>query len=342
MPKEQTKKDSLVGRYDILRLEGHKTKGLDRPVPIALKGLSEFSIVVQSGVDASLFPNEKQQDRVRFENKNLVNRDFSEFSFKSALFRYCDLSGVKFNHAILKHCIFDNCILEGADFRYANLQNARLVDCQLFAANFDQSLLCQSVIESCSMGAQSFHEANCQGMKLNNSQVIHGFFDGADLSGAELRNTVLRDCTLSNTHFDHAVLNDCQFRGCESFQDGPVFSGSVLNNVALMDCKLQAPKLVNTTLRSCKMTRVSMESALLEGTLFQDVELEGGTLKDCFSLELGPVFEQCQLKKVLIDRAELVNARFIQSTFLKALIRHSEFSDWTMTHTSLDSDTLIE
>lgn len=373
MSKDDIKEESLPGHNNVLALDGQKTFGLSGKNAIKLKAMGEYGIVIENSAEPHLYKSKASQNRtikpadfapgdtvpeyqdfsehsfrhkhlegIRFNQNKLLHCDFSGTFLSAAVFKVCDLSGVNFTHANLNDCIFDGCNLDGADLRNANLQGARIVDCHLFAANFDQSSLKGAVIERCSMGAQSFHNANCSGMKLNNSTIIHGFFNDADLSGAELHNMVFRNCTLSNTHFDNALLEDCQFRGCDSFQSGPVFSGGTLNNVMMMDCEFQVARMVRTHISNSIMTRVALESALLEGTSFDKVIFQEGELKECYSLDQGPVFTQCRLDHVLINQAELTNARFDRSSFIGAIIRDSDFNSWTMNHTGLDSETIIE
>ncbi|MGI9275748.1 MAG: pentapeptide repeat-containing protein [Endozoicomonas sp.] len=364
--------ENETGRCDILAKDVQPTKGLSGDNTIKLRGLGEYSIAVKPVKEAELIKSQQEDplaiiqglhpgvnvpphislkgetlsgldlERVRFHQNRLNGCDFRKACLRGAGFKRCDLSGADFRGADLRDCIFQGCNMEGADMRGCRLEDIRVVDCNLFAANFDNSCLDNAVIDSCTMGAQSFHNSSCLGVRLYNSHVIHGFFDDCDLSGAELRNMVFRNCTLSNTHFDNALMDECQFRGCDSFQDGPVFSGGSLNNVVMMDCSFHVPKLVGTRISNSVMTRVDLESALLEGTSFNKVVFENGSLVDCYSLEQGPSFNHCRLDHLTIDQAELSNARFDQSFFVGALIRDSDFNAWTMNHTGLDAETSIE
>ena len=371
MSKDKNTENPFSGRFDVLALEGHKTRGLGGNRSIKLKGLREYSIIVQPDSERALFRQthlDKSNDvqlppgvtaapemdmsihsffgqdleHIRFQQNKLMHCNFSGSHLRSAIFKGCDLSGASFLGADLSSCILDGCNLDGVDLRECNLQGARIIDCNLFAANFDRSLLKGAAIEGCAMGAQSFHNASCLGLKLSNSHIIHGFFDDADLSGAELNNIIFRNCTLTNTHFNDALLDNCQFRGCDSFQDGPVFSGGTLNNVMMMDCEFHVPKLVGTRISNSVITRVAMESALFEGTQFDKVIFHEGELKECYSLEQGPVFNQCRLDHITIDHADLCNARFNRSSFIGASIRDSDFNSWSMNHTGLDAETTIE
>ena len=360
------------GHRDILAEKGKATEGLSGNHSIKLKGLGEYGIAVQSVAEAdlikpqqpdpvaiveSLHPgvtvpphlnlasqtlSNRDLERVRFLQNRLTGCDFRKASLRGVRYKKCDLSGADFRGADLRECIFDGCNMDGADLRGCRLDDARLVDCNLFAANFDNSCLDSAVIDSCTMGAQSFHNSSCQGIQLYNSHVIHGFFDDANFSSAQLRNMVFRNCTLSNTLFSNASVDDCQFRGCDSFHDGPVFSGSSFNQVLMMDCAFQVPKLIGTHISNSVMTRVELDSALLEGTSFNKVVFQDGVLKECYSLEQGPSFNHCRLDHLLIDQAELTNARFDQSSFVGAMIRDSDFNAWTMNHTGLDAETSIE
>lgn len=360
-----------MGKYDILAEGSRQTRGLSGKSAIKLKGLKDYSIAVQPGVEArlvstsrsaasledSLHPgmnvepgislkgavlSGKELERICFRQSTLTKVDFRDCQLRGARFKGCDLSGADFRGAILKDCLFEDSNLDGADLRGCQLDDARIVDCNLFAVNFDKSRLDNAIIDSCTMGAQSFYGSSCLGMKLYNSQIIHGFFDEADLTGSELRNMLFKNCTLSNTHFDNSLLDDCQFKGCDSSQDGPIFSGGSLNNILMMDCEFQVPKLVHTQISNSVLSRVDLESALLEGTCFNQVVFESGELKECYSLEESPTFNRCRMDHVTIDQAEWSNARFDKSSFVGALIRDSDFNSWVMNHTGLDGETSVE
>ncbi|KEQ18407.1 pentapeptide repeat-containing protein [Endozoicomonas numazuensis] len=364
-----------LGRFDVLATGGMKTAGLSGKSPILLKGLGDYSIAIEPAGEAQLVSSTQASvdlaaelldllhpgmnvpsrqilrdvnlegrdlERVCFNQTDLKGSYFRKAKLRGARFKGCDLSGADFRGADLKDTIFEDSILDGADLRQCRLDDARLVDSNLFAVNFDQSCLDNAVIESCNMGAQSFHNSSCMGLKMHNSQIIHGFLDDANFTGSELRNIEFRDCTLSSTHFNNALMEECHFRGCDSLQDGPVFSGGTLNKVVMTDCEFNVPKLVRTRISNSCFTRVDLDSALMEGTQFNEVVFEQGEFRECYSLEESPSFNHCRLDHITIDQAEFSHARFDRSSFVGALIRDSDFGAWTMNHTGLDGETSIE
>ncbi len=364
-----------LGRFDVLVTEGMRTSGLNRKSAILLKGLGEYCIAIEPFRDARVVTNTSASDdlvselpdllhpgmnipsrqilkgavlegkdleRVCFNQTNLRGCNFKKAQLRGARFKGCDLSGADFRGADLNGTIFEDSSLEAADLRHCRLDEARLVDCNLFAVNFDQSCLDNAVIDSCNMGAQSFHSSSCMGLKMHNSQIIHGFLDDANFTGSQLRNMEFRDCTLTSTQFNNVLMEDCQFRGCDSFQEGPVFSGGILNKVVMTDCEFNVPKLVRTRISNSYFTRVDMDSALMEGTRFNEVIFEQGQFRECYSLEESPSFNHCRLDHITIDQAEFSHARFDRSSFVGVMIRDSDFGAWTMNHTGLDGETSIE
>lgn len=364
-----------LGRFDVLVTEGMRTSGLNRKSAILLKGLGEYRIAIEPFRDARVVSNTSASDdlvselpdllhpgmnipsrqvlkgavlegkdleRVCFNQTNLRGCNFKKAQLRGARFKGCDLSGADFRGADLNGTIFEDSSLEAADLRHCRLDEARLVDCNLFAVNFDQSCLDNAVIDSCNMGAQSFHNSSCMGLKMHNSQMIHGFLDDANFTGSQLRNMEFRDCTLTSTQFNNVLMEDCQFRGCDSFQEGPVFSGGILNKVVMTDCEFNVPKLVRTRISNSYFTRVDMDSALMEGTWFNEVIFEQGQFRECYSLEESPSFNHCRLDHITIDQAEFSHARFDRSSFVGVMIRDSDFGAWTMNHTGLDGETSIE
>ena len=364
-----------LARFDVLATEGMRTSGLSGKSTILLKGLGDYSVAIEPAREVQLVMSDRASvdvaselldllhpgmnvppwqilrevslegrdlERVCFNQTDLKGTNFRKAQLRGARFKGCDLSGVDFKGADLKDTIFEDSILEGSDLRRCRLDDARLVDCNLFAANFDHSCLDNAVIDSCNMGAQSFHNSSCMGLKMHNSQIIHGFLDDANFTGSELRNIEFRDCTLTSTHFNNALMEECQFRGCDSLQEGPVFSGGTLNRVVMTDCEFNVPKLVRTRISNSYFTRVDLDSALMEGTQFNEVVFEQGEFRECYSLEESPSFNHCRLDHITIDQAEFSHARFDRSSFIGAMIRDSDFGAWTMNHTGLDGETSIE
>ena len=200
----------------------------------------------------------------------------------------------------------------------------------------------KAVIDHCDMGAQSFHQSSCKELRFYSSYILHGFFDNADFTGAEIRNVLFRNCTLTNTRFQDAELGDCVFRGCDSYHDGPVFSGSTLHKVVMMDCELSSCQLAKTLFNQCVWERVEMDTALLDATRFNEVNFHEGVFRSCYALDKAPVFNRCRLDHTTIDQTDLTSARFNRSSFVGATIRDSDFSDWKLKHTRLDAETVVE
>ena len=363
-----------LGRTPVLDVDGFKTEGLTQKGGIKLKGVGSYQVEQKQDIEAAL-THEKERakaiqallkslhpgytvpkeadfnnlvlsgrdlERSRFTENILKNTKLRECKLRGAVFKNCDLTGADLRKSDLTDTIFDGCNLNGADLRHCDLSNARIVDTDLFAVNLDHSTLDKAVIDSCSMGAQSFYKSSCKSIKLFNSQIIHGFFDSTDMADAEIRNVLFRDCTLTNTHFERAALEQCCFRACESIQEGPVFSDCSMNSVVMMDCELEESKLDGSHISQSRIERVKMDSALLDGATFEDVVFDQGILKDCYSLEKAPTFTQCRLEHLVIDHSELCNAHFNRSSFIGATIIASDFEEWEMNHTGLDGSTTVE
>ena len=369
-----TENPSHLERYDVLHTDGSRTSGLTGTSQVKLKGLSKYKVEavdeltpqleqekeraarIKNLLD-SLHPGGnapegisfggislmgKDLERVRFRDNSLKNCNLRQGILRDSHWKDCDLSGADLRKADLRGCIFDSCDLRAADLRHANLSNARIIDCKLNAANFDHATLDQAVIDHCDMGAQSFHKSSCKKLKFYSSHIIHGFFDNADFTGAEIRNVLFRNCTLTNTRFQDAQLEDCMFRGCDSFHEGPVFSGSTLHKVVMMDCEFSSSRMTKTLFTQCVWERVEMDTALLDATRFNEVNFHEGIFRSCYALDKAPVFNRCRLDHTTIDQTDLTAAKFTRSSFVGATIRDSDFSDWELKHTGLDADTVVE
>ncbi len=371
---QKTSSKSQLGRTPVLNVDGFKTEGLSQKGEIKVKEVGNYQVERKQQVNSALaeekertkaikallaslhpgysVPEEtsfrglilsgKDLTRIRFTDNWLNNTKLRDCQLRGAIFKDCDLSGADLRRSDLTDVIFDHCNLNGVDLRQCNLTNARIVDSNLFAANLDNSKLDHAIIDHCSMGAQSFYNSSCKSIKLFNSQIMHGFFDSTNLADAEIRNMMFRDCTLTNTHFDRATLDECYFRNCDSAQEGPVFSNCTMSNILMMDCELEETQMVDTQISHSRIERVNMSSALLEGTHFDDVVFESGAMKECYSLEKAPTFNDCRLEHLLIEHSELCNAHFNKSLFVGATIIASDFEDWEMNHTGMDGSTTVE
>ena len=265
-----------LGWTAVLNVEGFKTLGLSGKNTLSVKDMDQYNVDAKDDVKPALYEEKQRTQAIkalldslhpgcqmgegdnfqgmvlsgkdlthsRFIGSVLKNTRLRECQLRGAVFKNCDLSGADFRKADMSGVIFDHCNLNGADFRHCTIINARIIDSNLFAINLDHSILDQSVIDSCEMGAQSFFKTSCRGMTLSNSQIVHGFFDSANLANTQISHVLFRDCTLTNTHFEGAVLDNCCFRACDSIQEGPVFSGCTMNNINMEDCEFEDVKMV--------------------------------------------------------------------------------------------------
>ncbi|WP_330924574.1 pentapeptide repeat-containing protein [Candidatus Sororendozoicomonas aggregata] len=372
--KKPEKPKGTLGRTAVLNIEGLKTQGLSDKNPLSAKDMDQYNVDTKDDVEVALYEEKQRTRRIkalldslhpacqmgeddnfrgmvlcgrdlthsRFIGSVLKNTKLRECQLRGVVFKNCDLSGADFRKADMSEVIFDHCNLNGADFRHCALSNARIIDSNLFAINLDYSILDQSVIDSCEMGAQSFFKASCKGITLSNSQIIHGFFDSANMAGAKISHMLFRDCTLTNTHFEGAVFDNCCFRACDSIQEGPVFSQCTMNHIAMEDCEFEDIKMVDTHINHSRIERVTMDTALLEGAVFNNVVFDSGTMRDCYSLEEAPSFTHCKLEHIVIDHSELINAHFNKSAFIGARIIASDFEAWEMKHTGIDGNTTVD
>ncbi len=281
-------------------------------------------------------------ERTRFANSMMRRCKFNNSQLRGVHWKNCDLRGIDCRHADLRDAIFDGCNLNGADLRHADLSNARIIDSDLSAANFDGAVLDKAIIENCDMAAQTFHNSSCREMGLYHSQIVHGFFDHADFTGAVIQDMTFRHCTLTSTSFDHASIGNTSFKGCESFADGPSFAHASIDGTTLADCEFQAINLSNTKVAKGLWERVGLRDAQLDNTVFNQVNFSEGFLTDCFSTEKAPSFNQCHLKHLVIAHTDLTDAVFKTSHFAGAIIRDCDIHQWQFIQTALDPETIIE
>ena len=100
--------------------------------------------------------------------------------------------------------------------------------------------------------------------------------------------------------------------------------------------------MVDTQLFSYLLERARLSEAQFDNTEFNQVNFSKGFFSDCFSIEKAPTFNGCCLDRLVIEYSDLSNAHFNKSCFIGAIIWDSDFNQWQLDHTAIDTETSIE
>lgn len=191
---------------------------------------------------------------------NCVGCDYSGQNLSGKSFRGQSLSGADFSRSNLRNADFSNTTLVGADFshadlRGANFSNAKLTGCDFSHAQIDGINFTGVSMVGCDVDARSLTPAQA-------SSLLRGCrtgcdFQGADLSGQDLRNIELMGADLSNanlrgTNLSGARLEGVDFSGAQL--DGAHFDGATLTGCDLSGVNLQNVDLSKARIAGSKMT----------------------------------------------------------------------------------------
>lgn len=160
------------------------------------------------------------------------------------------------------------------------------------------------------MSSGNWTDADFSGLKnlnekFSSSNMQRCKFIGSDLSSLILKNNNVNHCDfsnsdISNSNFQRSNLANNQFKNCSL--KGAKFSGSYI-----YDCDLTGSDCTGMTIHSGGFEKNTVVNTIWNRTSFVETHLNNiifeGTIKDCS-------FENCSLKKVTFQNAQLLNTFF--------------------------------
>lgn len=272
----------------------------------------------------------------------LTGAKFNKSNLIDAEFHHCDLQGVDFRGADLSAVTFDHCNLTGADFRGAKLHDGHFIECKLTAVNFDHCDVEYARILHCLLEAVSLHSCRGNFLHLHNSTLIHCFLESSQFGFSHITDTVFDDCTISHCSFHHGHINDTAFIRCDSVDHGPSFSDGILNRCRFEDCDWVAVDFTQTSVQHSELARVSLWEASFDGAHFNDVSFIQTEIHDGFTVNKPPAFEDCEMKRIVINHTDLSQAVFRNSAIKEGLVTNCDHQHWRLDEAILDINTVFK
>jgi uncharacterized protein YjbI with pentapeptide repeats len=193
----------------------------------------------------------------------LSKSDFTGASFSGVTLELADLSdaildGANLSRVKLSKCILKGNQLRGCDFRESTLSHAVLDEVDLRSANFANATMEHVTLLRSTLDDTIFLKADLRGMRLGAPCT----FIGADLRGALMDGSTLREANFTRADFSGATL-----------------SSSDLSKCILREANLYRAAAKNALFIRADLTGASLIAANLEGALFLKAKLARADFK---------------------------------------------------------------
>ena len=266
-----------------------------------------------------------------FAGKNLAGAFFSAATVRDADFSGADLAGASFLAATAEDANFTGADLSGTSFYLAELSGANFTGAVITGADFDSTIdlgFTQSQFES----TASYVDGDLANIYLNRNNLIGWNFDGKDLSGAFLWDSILaggsfRDATLTGTDFTNAVITGADFHSTtdSGFTWAQLESTYNYTVGGLVDLDLSDNALDGWNFESKNLGGTSLADSTLTGANFLDATLtgcdfSGATVNDAdFTSTTDSGFTKAQLEST---------ASFLNDDLTGVVLAYNDLAGW--------------
>ncbi|MFO0552597.1 MAG: DUF2169 domain-containing protein [Polyangiaceae bacterium] len=259
--------------------------------------------------------------------------DFSGFDLEGRSFAGMDLTGCKFESAMLRGVDFCGATLAGASFRGAtlvrvdlsradcrgaDLTQAHLSKCDLSRARLDGANLDQATLSRCELAGASLVEAHAAMLQVMSSKLTDAL-----ASRAKLDKCVFSECDARSAVFEHASLPRTLFR--ETDLTGARFGRSDVSNVGFISCNLRG-----SSFYAAKGDTVSFQQSVLDEADLRHADLPSAQLSgvpargaDLFAANLP----RSRFYKTSLREARLEGANLLQADVRKAVLTDASFRE---------------
>lgn len=212
------------------------------------------------------------------------------------------LSGEDFSGKIFIRVIFDDCIID-----HVNFSNSQFDACQF---------------NDCDIQNSSFQQAKLQDTHIQGSTIALANFNAAEFSRGGIDNCLLLENTFSETKMWQVSIDDSTLRQCsfsEAILDALIASQSRFEASHFKHCSIEACTFEQCLFRDCSDVESSFERCSVfqgawDGFSFFNTAFHSMTFAFPFTLS-GSKFEQSNLKKIGMFKAQLRNTSFIHCDF---------------------------
>ena len=189
--------------------------------------------------------------------------------------------------------------------------------------NIDSSSFNQIKLKTSFLGAD-LRNANLVGADLSNTDLREANFDNANLTGANLNNAILKKASLQKANLSGAKLEETNLKNSDmqwsEFQAAEL-AGVFLNGANLSNAKLRKVDLTGADLRWANLSNVFLTEANLTNANLLETDLSQANLEQANFTEanlITTVFNGANLTGANLTGADLLAAK-VEENWLKKL-----------------------
>ncbi len=148
-----------------------------------------------------------------FSGIELIDSDFTNYSFEECVFESCNFQGGSWANATFISCEFRDCSLINLQLNNSKLNEVFFQECKLVGLDFS---ICKPLLFSvqfkasqilmCGFSGMDLHELSFGRSALKECDFFQVNLEKADFSGCDLNETVFEGCNLMSASF-HAATN---------------------------------------------------------------------------------------------------------------------------------------
>lgn len=270
-------------------------------------------------LDDSVFTNCKI-DSCSFKNSKISNSDFTNAKITDTEFTESSGENSNFVNAILSHSTLDE-----ANFSNSNFTDANLSGCGLYNSNFSYSIFERANLSKAKMIITRFINTNLKSANLSESILNTAFFEGADLTdanldGADLTDANLVQAKLLNASLVGAILDDAEFHGAN------------LKNAILKRANLKRANLSHTSLINANFIETNLNKAKLSGANLSEATFIKSNLTDANLTNANLTYTD--FTGANLTNADFTDSNLTNANFTGANLTNAIFTDANLTYTN--------
>lgn len=272
--------DSFISKVQTFKGEDEKKDFLK--LVAANKKSKEVAIYL---IDNNI--QEINMDEVDFTGENLSGKKLYHSSLKNANLTNANLTRSELDKSDLTGAILTGAILEGAslvevsmpnaDFSQTNLNKASLWQSKLQKAKFDGSQMLQTNLSDADLSYASFESSILNKINFNSANLPHSNFNNATLSELRSANSNFNDSSFIGATVKLAGFN----RADLSYADltDSVFENCIFSYTNFSNALIKNTKFFNCTFENSRLNYVDLSGIDFSGNQFNEVDFFGTILK---------------------------------------------------------------
>lgn len=151
-------------------------------------------------------------------DKQDYTQGFEKAEYENCVFVSCNFQKGDIGGAVFTECRFEECDISLARLTGTAFRDCEFVNCKMLGLRFET---CNQIGLSYRFRKVQLNHACFAGVKMRDTRFDECILEETDFTGADLSGSVFRETNLLNAHFEHTILEKCDFRTALYFTIDP-------------------------------------------------------------------------------------------------------------------------